>query len=56
MLVPQRLGASSFPAQGDDTTSSVGVFRVMVEPGFRALLAPSGIYNGTPATAVRMGD
>src|SRR3990172_6956167 len=37
----QPVAAQTFPAQGDDTMSSLGVFRVVVAPAFRPLLAPA---------------
>jgi hypothetical protein len=45
----QRCAAQVFPAQGDDTTSSMGVFRVTVAPAFRPLVDGSGgwlVYTG----------
>ena len=38
----QRGAALDFPAQGDDTTYSMGVFRIVVDPIFRTLLEPGG--------------
>src|ERR1019366_1699432 len=38
----QRSPAQTFPAQGDDTTSSMGVFRITVDPAFRPLVGPVG--------------
>jgi hypothetical protein len=32
--------AQVFPPQGDDTTPSMGVFRIIVDPLFRPLLGP----------------
>ena len=40
--------AATFPAQGDDTTFSIGIFRLMVAPAFRPLLAPGVGTNGYP--------
>jgi hypothetical protein len=40
--------AATFPAQGDDTTFSIGIFRVMIAPTFRPLLAPGVGTNGYP--------
>ena len=51
-LPVQRVAAQIFPAQGDDTTSSMGVFRVTINPAFYSLVAPAGAlvaypgYNG----------
>jgi hypothetical protein len=39
--MPRAWGAN-FPPQGDDTTPSMGLFRLVVEPSFRILLDPSG--------------
>src|SRR5438876_908029 len=38
----ERGAAQTFPAQGDDSTPSMGVFRVTVDPAFRPLMGPSG--------------
>jgi hypothetical protein len=38
----QRSGAQVFPPQGDDTTSSMGVFQITVDPSFRPLVDVSG--------------
>ncbi len=38
----QRGAALDFPGQGDDTTFSMGVFRIVVDPIFRTLLEPAG--------------
>ena len=40
--------AAIFPAQGDDTTFSIGIFRLMIAPAFRPLLAPGVGTNGYP--------
>jgi hypothetical protein len=42
LLAPQRGWAQVFPPQGDDTTNSMGLFRIVVDPLFRPLLAPTG--------------
>ena len=44
LLVAQRSPAPvlTFPLQGDDTTPSMGVFRIVVDPLFRPLLSPTG--------------
>src|SRR5689334_3070271 len=34
--------AQTFPPQGDDTTTSMGVFRITVAPAFRPLMGPAG--------------
>ena len=44
----ERSAAQIFPAQGDDTTFSIGIFRLMVAPAFRPLLAPGVGTNGYP--------
>src|ERR1035438_5856863 len=41
-LSVQPGGAQVFPPQNDDTTPSMGVFRIIVDPLFRPLLAPTG--------------
>jgi len=41
-VAKQPAGAQIFPPQGDDTTPSMGVFRIVVDPLFRPLLAPTG--------------
>ena len=49
----QRGRAQVFPAQGDDTTGSMGVFRVTVSPAFRSLMNPAGAlvsYTGYNTT------
>jgi hypothetical protein len=38
----QRSAAQIFPGQGDDTTGSMGVFRITVDPAFRPLMNPVG--------------
>jgi hypothetical protein len=38
----QRCAAQIFPGQGDDTTGSMGVFRITVDPAFRPLMNPAG--------------
>lgn len=41
--------AQTFPvAPGDDTTFSIGIFRLMIAPAFRPLLAPAVGTNGYP--------
>ena len=45
-LVPGH--AALFPARGDDVMSSMGVFKVVVEPPFRSLLAPDVGFSGYP--------
>ena len=42
ILGAPRGGAQTFPPQGDDTTPSMGVFRIVVDPLFRPLLGPTG--------------
>jgi hypothetical protein len=42
LLSGGRCTAQTFPGQGDDTTSSMGVFRITVDPAFRALVGPVG--------------
>jgi hypothetical protein len=44
----ERCAAQIFPAQGDDTTFSIGIFRLMIAPAFRPLLAPAVGTNGYP--------
>ena len=34
--------SANFPAQGDDVTPSMGLFRINIEPSFRSLMEPSG--------------
>ena len=43
-----RSAAQIFPAQGDDTTFSIGIFRLMIAPAFRPLLAPGVGTNAYP--------
>jgi hypothetical protein len=38
----RALAAVVFPPQGDDVTSSLGVFKIVVDPLFRPLLSPTG--------------
>ena len=38
----QSSAATTFPLQGDDTTPSMGVFRIVVDPAFRGLMGPVG--------------
>jgi hypothetical protein len=38
----ERSAAQTFPGQGDDTTGSMGVFRITVDPAFRPLMNPLG--------------
>ena len=38
----QRGMAQIFPGQGDDSTFSMGVFRITVDPAFRPLMDPAG--------------
>jgi hypothetical protein len=40
--------AATFPPQGDDTTPSMGVFRIIVDPLFRPLLGPTGPPTSFP--------
>ena len=40
--------AALFPARGDDSMSSMGVFKLVVDPPFRSLLAPDVGFNGYP--------
>jgi hypothetical protein len=42
LVVEQRSGAQVFPAQGDDTTPSMGVFQITVDPAFRPLVEAAG--------------
>ena len=42
LVVEQRSVAQLFPPQGDDTTSSMGVFQITVDPAFRPLVEASG--------------
>ena len=42
MLATQPGRAQIFPAQGDDSTFSMGVFRITVDPAFRPLMDPAG--------------
>lgn len=42
ILAAQPSRAAVFPPQGDDVTPSMGVFRIVVDPLFRPLLAPTG--------------
>jgi hypothetical protein len=56
LLLEQRSAGQVFPAQGDDTTSSMGVFQITVDPSFRPLVAASGAlvaytgYNSADGT------
>jgi hypothetical protein len=56
LVVAQRSAGQVFPAQGDDTTSSMGVFQITVDPSFRPLVAASGAlaaytgYNSSDGT------
>lgn len=43
-----RLEAGLYPPRGDDTMSSMGVFKLVVSPPFRSLLAPDVGLNGYP--------
>jgi hypothetical protein len=43
-----RVMAATFPAQGDGTNISVGIFRLVIAPAFRPLLAPAVGTNGYP--------
>jgi len=43
-----RVTAALFPPQGDDVMTSLGVFKVLVAPAYRSLLAPSGALVGYP--------
>src|SRR5213592_275628 len=45
-VLPGR--AALFPPRGDDTMSSMGVFKLVVDPPFRSLLAPDVGFNGYP--------
>ncbi len=42
LVVTQRSQAQVFPPQGDDTTGSMGVFQITVDPSFRPLVAAAG--------------
>src|SRR5438876_6041232 len=42
LLGVQSGAAQTFPPQGDDSTPSMGVFRITVDPAFRPLMGPSG--------------
>src|SRR5438477_4669382 len=44
----ERVSAQIFPPRGDDTTPSMGVFRVIVVPAFTNLFAPAVGLNGYP--------
>src|ERR1035437_4998893 len=48
LVSPQRSSAQIFPAQGDDTTSSMGVFRITVDPAFVLLVSPVGALVAYP--------
>ena len=56
LVVASRSAGQVFPAQGDDTTSSMGVFQITVDPSFRPLVAASGAlvaytgYNSADGT------
>jgi hypothetical protein len=62
MLLPglttvQRAGAQVFPPQGDDTTTSMGVFRITVDPAFYPLVSAAGAlvaYPGYNATGGKL--
>src|SRR5690349_15406549 len=38
----QRSFGQVFPPQGDDSTPSMGVFRITVDPAFRPMMGPVG--------------
>jgi hypothetical protein len=42
MLAAPLVRAQVFPPQGDDSTDSMGLFRIVVDPLFRPLLSPTG--------------
>ncbi len=42
VLGVQEAAAQTFPPQGDDSTPSMGVFRITVDPAFRPLMGPAG--------------
>jgi hypothetical protein len=44
----ERGAAQPFPAQGDDTTPSMGVFQIVVDPAFYPLMLPSGALVAYP--------
>ena len=46
--VAQRGAAQVFPGQNDDTTSSMGVFQITVDPAFRPLVAAVGAFAAYP--------
>lgn len=48
LLLAQRGTAQIFPAQGDDTTSSMGVFRITVDPAFVPLVGAAGALVAYP--------
>ena len=57
LTAAQRSQAQVFPAQGDDTTSSMGVFRITVDPAFYPLVSAVGAlaaYPGYNATGGKL--
>jgi hypothetical protein len=44
----ERGAAQPFPGQGDDTTTSMGVFQITVDPAFYPLMNPSGALVAYP--------
>jgi hypothetical protein len=48
LLVAQRGAAQVFPGQGDDTTPSMGVFQITVDPAFYPLVQPAGALVAYP--------
>ena len=48
LATAQRAGAQIFPPQGDDTTTSMGVFRITVDPAFYPLVSAAGALVAYP--------
>ena len=48
LVAGQRSQAQIFPPQGDDTTGSMGVFRITVSPAFYSLVGASGALAAYP--------
>lgn len=48
LVTAPRAAADIFPPQGDDSTPSMGLFRLVVAPAFQPLMGPTVASNGYP--------
>ena len=56
LLAARPVGAQVFPPQGDDSTFSMGVFRITVDPAFYPLVKASGALFAYPGYNTAAGE